>query len=103
MVQLMVLYGQPADPQAFYDYYFSTHVPLAKSIPGLRSFTASDGAVTHADGTGSPYALVAVLTFDDSAALKKGFSSPEGRATAADLKNFASGGVTMLTYDARAV
>ena len=36
MAKLIVLYKRPKDPKAFDAYYFSTHVPIAKKIPGLR-------------------------------------------------------------------
>ncbi len=38
MVKLVVLYGHPADPAAFEQYYEQTHVPLAQRIPNLRRF-----------------------------------------------------------------
>jgi len=37
--QVVVLYHTPADAIAFNQYYAETHTPLAKQIPGLRSFT----------------------------------------------------------------
>jgi uncharacterized protein (TIGR02118 family) len=103
MVHVTVLYHPPADPAAFMAYYYDTHVPLAKKLPGLRAYTVSDGPILNADGTGAPYALVADLTFDDAVAFTNAMASPEGRAVVADLANFASGGVTILTYDARPV
>jgi uncharacterized protein (TIGR02118 family) len=103
VVQMTVLYRSPADPAAFYDYYFATHVPIAKRLPGLRSFMVSDSAVTHPDGTATPYALVATLSFDSPQALNAALGSPEGGAAVNDLANFATGGVTILTYDVREV
>lgn len=32
MATLVALYTKPVDPAAFDDYYFSTHVPLAKKL-----------------------------------------------------------------------
>ena len=37
MAKLFGIYQQPADAAAFDKYYFESHVPLAKTIPGLRS------------------------------------------------------------------
>jgi uncharacterized protein (TIGR02118 family) len=42
--RVLALYGHPTDPSAFDDYYVSTHAPLAKKLPGLRSYTVSTGA-----------------------------------------------------------
>jgi uncharacterized protein (TIGR02118 family) len=37
MAKIFVLYSKPADTAAFDAYYFDKHVPLAKTLPGLRS------------------------------------------------------------------
>ena len=90
--QLTVLYGQPDDPAAFDAYYEQTHAPMAARLDGLESFTASRPG---AGGEGTYF--VAELRFADQAAFEAAMSSDQGRATAADVENFASGGATMLT------
>ena len=50
MARLLVLYGTPKDPAAFDAYYASTHVPIAKKIPGLRRYEASRGPVLTPSG-----------------------------------------------------
>ena len=97
MTELLVLYNPPADPAAFDRYYRSTHIPLAKKIPGLRSYSISQGRVQALAGS-APH-LVAILTFDSMADLNAALASPEGQAAAADVRNFASGGATLLMYD----
>src|SRR4051812_46305514 len=97
MAQLLVLYNAPTDPAAFQRYYFETHTPLAKKIPGLRSLSISDGPIQALAGN-APY-LIASLTFDSMEVLQAALASPEGKATADDLPNFASGGVTLLMYN----
>ncbi len=47
----------------------------------------------------SGFHLIATLTFDNLAAIQAGFGSPEGRAAAADVQTFASGGAEMLLFD----
>nr|WP_184143541.1 EthD family reductase [Paraburkholderia atlantica] len=94
------LYKKPIDTKAFDDYYASTHAPLAKTLPGLKSYEISAGPVVLAQGD-SPYHLVAVLRFDSVDAIKSAFDSPEGQATAADLGNFAQAGVDLLMFDTR--
>lgn len=101
MAQLLVLYNSPADPAAFDRYYRETHIPLAKKMPGLRSYSVSRGPVQAPMGT-APH-LVAVLDFDSMAGLSAALNSPEGQAAAADVPNFASGGATILIYDSQSV
>lgn len=102
MAKLMVLYNKPADAAAFDAYYFGKHVPLAKTIPGLRSYEVNDGAIGTPQGP-SPVHLVAILSFDSMAAIGAAFGSKEGQATAADLANFAQAGVQMLMFDTRTI
>lgn len=97
MARLLVLYNQPADPAAFDLYYSETHIPLAKRIPGLRSYVVSSGGVGLIAGA-QPSHLVAELEFDSMADLQAAMASAEGQAAAADLANFASGGVTILAF-----
>jgi uncharacterized protein (TIGR02118 family) len=95
MAKLFAIYQQPADPAAFDRHYFDTHVPLAKKIPGLRSYEVTRGDVMGMGGKHAVY-LVAVLAFDSMAAIAAGMGSPEGQATAADLANFAQAGVDVM-------
>ncbi|MBI5263535.1 MAG: EthD family reductase [Bradyrhizobium sp.] len=98
MAELIVLYKTPKDAAAFDKHYFENHVPIAKKLPGLRKYTVSKGQVVTPAGP-SPVHLVATLTFDSVAAMKAAFASSEGKATAADVPKFASGGVEMLMFD----
>jgi uncharacterized protein (TIGR02118 family) len=93
MVKLVVLYGPPADPDAFERHYADTHTALATAIPGLRRFEAGRGIGTP-DGSDLPYQRIAELTFDDLDALQAGMSSEEGQAAVNDVPNFATGGAT---------
>jgi uncharacterized protein (TIGR02118 family) len=101
MAQLLVLYNKPTDTTAFDRYYQQTHISLAKKIPGLRSYVISNGPVQALTGT-APY-LVAILSFDSMADISAALASPEGQAAAADLANFASAGVTLLTCESKTV
>jgi len=95
MVKLTVLYGPPTDPAAFDKYYLETHVPLADAVPGLRRNEVSrvSGSL---DGSTPLYHLQAELYFDSADALTTALGSAEGATAAADLANFATGGVTMM-------
>lgn len=92
MAKVFALYKKPADPAAFDRYYRDVHVPIAKRIPGLRGYEISRGEIGMLGGR-SPYHLIAVLSFDSAAAVQAALTSPEGQATAADIGNFATGGV----------
>jgi uncharacterized protein (TIGR02118 family) len=95
MAKLYAIYQQPADAKAFDTYYYNTHVPLAKKIPGLRSYEVTRGDVMGMAGKHGVY-LIATLGFDSMAAIGAAMASPEGQATAADLANFASAGVDVM-------
>ncbi len=102
MAKLIALYSKPADPAAFDKYYFSTHVPLAKKIPGLQRYEVSAGSVNTPQG-GSPYHLAAILSFDSMEAIQQALGSAEGQATAADLGNFVQAGVELLVFDSKEI
>ena len=102
MARLLALYKTPKDRKAFDSYYFSTHVPLAKKIPGLRKYEVSTGG-TFGPGGPSDIHLVATLHFDSIEAIKSGLSSSDGQAAAADLGNFADGGVDLVFFDTKDV
>ncbi len=99
--KMFVMYNHPTDPAAFDTYYAEIHTPLAKKIPRMRSLVVSSGPIVAPDGSPSPSHQIAELTFDSMADLQAGMSSPEGRETAGDLRNFAGAGVTLLVYETR--
>ncbi|MEO6781911.1 MAG: EthD family reductase [Bradyrhizobium sp.] len=102
MAHVVVMYKTPKDTAAFDKYYFSTHVPIAKKIPGLKKFEVSQGPVATPAGP-SAFHLIATLHFDNLAAVQAGFGSAEGKAAAADLQKFATGGADMILFDNREV
>jgi uncharacterized protein (TIGR02118 family) len=102
MAQVVVTYKTPKDPAAFDKYYAETHIPLAKKMPGLRKFQISQGPVATPAGPAGVH-LMAILTFNNMAAVQAAFGSPEGRATAADVPKFASGGADIMFFDTRDV
>ena len=101
MTQLLVLYNTPKNPAAFETYYQQTHIPIAKKMPGLRSYTISKGAVQALAGT-APH-LIATLVFDSMTDLQSALASAEGQAAAADVANFATGGATLLIHETKSV
>jgi uncharacterized protein (TIGR02118 family) len=97
-LRLLVLYAQPTDPSVFDSYYASKHVPLAKKLPGLRSYTINRGEIGSPAGKPDTY-LVAELDFDSLADFQNALGSPEGVAATSDVPNFATGGATMMWYE----
>lgn len=89
-VKLMVLYAQPADPEAFDRHYFDTHKPLVDALPGLERFE------TGTFGTKAPFYRAAELYFADRDALNVALGSPEGAATNADFAQIAPEGSQIL-------
>ncbi|MGI6852326.1 EthD family reductase [Mesorhizobium sp. 1B3] len=102
MARLVALYKTPKDKDAFDRYYHATHVPLAKKIPGLREYDISQGAIQTPSGPADVH-LVATLAFDSLQAITSALESPEGKAVAADLGNFADGGVELYMFDIREI
>ena len=102
MAKLIAIYKQPADTTAFDTYYFDKHAPLAKTLPGLRSYEVTQGDLMGPAGKHDAY-LVALLEFDSLAAIAAALNSPQGQATAADLANFAQAGVDLMMADTRSV
>jgi uncharacterized protein (TIGR02118 family) len=102
MAQVVVMYKTPKDAAAFDKHYSEIHIPLAKKIPGLKKYEVSQGPVATPAGP-SGFHLIAVLTFDNMAALQAGFGSAEGKAAGADVAKFATGGADMILFDTREV
>ena len=80
MVRFLVLYPQPTDPAAFDRHYMEVHVPLAKRLPGLRSYTLCRRP-SPIRGP-EPYYQVAELDWDDMDSLQRDFASPLGEEVA---------------------
>jgi uncharacterized protein (TIGR02118 family) len=100
MARLLVMYKTPTDVGAFDKYYFETHLPIAKKVPGLKKYEVSQGPIVTAGGSSGLH-LIAILHFADLAAIQSAFASEEGQAAAADVQKFATGGVDMLLFDSR--
>jgi uncharacterized protein (TIGR02118 family) len=102
MARIVVMYGTPRDPGAFDKYYFETHIPIAKQIPGLRKYEVSRGPIATPAGP-AQFHLIATLHFDDMKAVQNVFASPQGQAAAADVATFATGGADMYFFDSAEV
>ncbi len=98
--KVVVMYGTPTDAVTFQRQYTDDHIPLAKKIPGLRAFEASDGPITTPAGP-APFVSIVTLSFDSLADLQAGLGSPEGGAAVAHAQQIATGGLSVYMYESR--
>jgi uncharacterized protein (TIGR02118 family) len=80
--RFLVIWETPSDEEAFNRHYQEVHIPLAKGLPGLRSYTLGRNPSPI---RGEACYLVGELEFDDMEALKAAFASEQGTANAADV------------------
>ena len=95
MIKLTVLYGHPTDVSPFEEYYANTHLPLAATMKGFEKVEYTK-FISAPDGSQAAYYRMAEFWFTSPEALQATMGSAEGQATAADLANFATGGVKLL-------
>ncbi len=97
MIRLTVLYGHPDDSAEFDRYYRHSHIPLARKMKGLKGWTIGK-CQSATPGEDPPYYMIIGLYAESREAMEAILDSPEGKATVADVANFATGGATFL-YD----
>ncbi|MBM9466763.1 EthD family reductase [Nakamurella leprariae] len=93
MFQVTVSYGFPVDPSAFDRYYEDVHLPLATTIPNVRSLVAS--RCESWGGAEAQAYFQVTLTFDSREAAQQAFQSDQGQAATADIPQLATGGFTV--------
>ena len=91
MISYFVRYrGSASDPAAFVDYYATRHAAILKEFPGIRTLSLHEPAdwndpfPVHPDGT----ALLAQMTFDSLADLKRALHSEPRRRARDDFGRF---------------
>ena len=94
-VKLTVIYGHPDDPAAFEDYYSKVHAPIAAKMKGVARIELTKFEAAP-DGVEPSFYRMAELYFPSKEALQKTLESAEGKATVADIANFATGGTTII-------
>ncbi len=94
MVKLIALFRRPADPAAFDQAYFGTHIPLVKQIPNLRRIDIS--RVTGAPRGEAEFHIITEMWFDDRQSLEAAMSSPENQEAGKNLMSFARGLVSFV-------
>jgi uncharacterized protein (TIGR02118 family) len=87
MQKFIAFYQQPADPDAFSEQYFGSHMPLVDRTPGLVRAEVAKVARVLAPGflgATEPY-LITELYFESAESAKAAFASPEWAAAGANL------------------
>ena len=104
MAQMIVIYRARKNPAAFDRHYSQVHVPLARQLPGLRSFETSSGPIISLYGAVEAH-LVSTLHFDSLSDINAAITSLCGRACAADRRELAphAHDVQMFLFDSRSI
>ncbi|GAA3459904.1 MULTISPECIES: EthD family reductase [Saccharothrix] len=103
MIKYIALYRKPADPDAFDEAYFASHLPVVDRTPGLlRTEVAKVADVYHPGflGETEPH-IVAEMYFESAEAMKTAFRSPEWQSAGANLTEI--GGVELVAMFAAEV
>lgn len=86
---IVVVYRRPAlSPEDFRRHLQEIHGPLAKNLPGLRTYVQNFVAADPKRKP-PPWDAVIELYFDDWQAMEAAWASPQGTASDADLPLFA--------------
>lgn len=96
MYKVQVLYPRPTDPDHFRNYYLNTHLPIAATLPGLKSSRYTFD-VRSPEGE-APFFCIWEGEFTDEAAFGAAMQSDAGQKVAADVVNYATGGFTLIHY-----
>jgi uncharacterized protein (TIGR02118 family) len=92
---LTVTYPAPKDVARFRSYYESTHVPLAKQLPGLKSCSFAYPAPL---GPGASPFCIFQAHFADEAAMMAALQSAIGQKVAADVPNYSPDRATLFHF-----
>jgi uncharacterized protein (TIGR02118 family) len=91
MIKLVALYKTPEDKEAFDKHYFEVHMPIVEKIPGLIKSEVSK--LKNLPGTESGYYMITEMYYNDMDSFNAAMATPEGKASARDLVNFAKNNV----------
>ncbi len=94
-IKITVLYGAPADRDAFEKYYEETHMPLVDEVDDLGDVELSLG-LPGADGSPPAFYRMIEFWFDNVEHLQSVTSTPEWKRVVDDVPNFATGGAKVL-------
>ncbi len=87
MIKLVAMYKTPADIEMFEKHYFEKHMPIVDKIPGLLKSEVSKLKILP--GTESEYYMMTEMYYEDMDSFNAAMATPEGKASARDIVNFA--------------
>ncbi len=91
MIKLVAMYKTPADIEMFEKHYFEKHMPIVEKIPGLLRSEVSKLKILP--GTDSNYYMMTEMYYEDMDSFNAAMATPEGKASARDIVNFAKDNV----------
>jgi uncharacterized protein (TIGR02118 family) len=91
MIKLVAMYKTPADKELFDKHYYEKHMPLVSAIPGLIRSEVSK--LNSLPGTEQEYYLMTEMYYNDMDSFNAAMATPEGKASARDIVNFAKNNV----------
>ncbi|MGD6818255.1 EthD family reductase [Metabacillus sp. 84] len=92
MFKMVALFKKPEDPQSFDEYYFGTHIPLTRKIPGLQDVKITK--ITGSPMGESEYYLMCEMFYENKQAFKEASKTEESKASGKDVMKFAGSLVT---------
>ena len=87
-LKITVLYSQPQNSQEFDNYYYAKHMPMVYAVKQLKKVEIARPG-PGPNGSPPPYYLVTELWFESPEVFKSVAATPEWKAIAADVANFA--------------
>jgi uncharacterized protein (TIGR02118 family) len=93
MIKLVAMYKVPEDVESFDKHYNEIHAPIVKRWPGLKKLEVA--RITGAPIGEARHHLIAEMYFENEEAMQLALASPDGKAAARDVMEFAGKLVTM--------
>ena len=94
MINVLILFGVPVEPEAFDQYFETGYRSLLYSVPNVERLAVN--RIAGAAEGDPPFYCIVELEFGSEERMQEGLNSEAGQAMARDLSQFASGGVTVL-------
>jgi uncharacterized protein (TIGR02118 family) len=95
-LKITVLYSQPQNSEEFDKYYYAKHMPMVYAVKEIKKVEIARPG-PGPSGTLPPYYLITELWFESPEVFKSVAATPEWKAIADDVANFAPPGkVTIL-------
>ncbi|SFC72118.1 conserved hypothetical protein [Bacillus sp. OV322] len=94
MFKMMALFKKPENQESFDEYYYGTHIPLTKKIPGLQDLRITK--ITGSPMGESDFYLLCEMYYESKEAFKEASRTEESKASGKDVMKFAGDIVTFM-------